>query len=311
MVLLTFWENPEIEGNGPSEDGVGAYAIVSTEAELADRKARGKDPSEKAGGPNRELTIVLVAVILVIISVVLGALYALEIVEDTDGDGIPDEDDAFPMDPLEWKDSDKDSRGDNSDAFPNDPDEWEDNDGDGTGNNADNDDDNDGVVDVEDMFPLADAVLVIRLVNLTLLDQVDEDEKDDSDPNESQLWLVVRVEGMGEPVRVPVSGSTVVAVNETWDVNQTLTFRVPDNETQWDIEINCWDDDAKGGNDAVDISPTTEKVLHLSFDLVSGTLTGDVTQAPADGSDDGSQSTDDNDGLLWFVVSMELELPNV
>ncbi len=51
---------------------------------------------------------------------------------DGDGDGVPDTEDAFPLDPTEWLDSD----------------------GDGTGNNADTDDDNDGVPDTADAFPL-------------------------------------------------------------------------------------------------------------------------------------------------------------
>eukprot|EP00928_Gymnodinium_smaydae_P053444 TRINITY_DN3742_c0_g1_i2.p1 TRINITY_DN3742_c0_g1~~TRINITY_DN3742_c0_g1_i2.p1 ORF type:complete len:345 (-),score=96.82 TRINITY_DN3742_c0_g1_i2:95-1129(-) len=41
---------------------------------------------------------------------------------DTDGDEYPDEEDAFPKDPKEWKDSDSDNIGDNADPFPNDPD---------------------------------------------------------------------------------------------------------------------------------------------------------------------------------------------
>ncbi len=56
---------------------------------------------------------------------------------DGDGDGVPDDEDAFPMDPKEWADADKDGVGDNSDAFPSDPTEWADADGDGVGNNAD------------------------------------------------------------------------------------------------------------------------------------------------------------------------------
>ena len=51
---------------------------------------------------------------------------------DTDGDGTPDFED----------------------AFPNDPDETIDTDGDGTGDNADTDDDGDGVPDTEDFAPL-------------------------------------------------------------------------------------------------------------------------------------------------------------
>ena len=62
---------------------------------------------------------------------------------DDDGDGVRDEDDAFPLDPDEWADSDKD----------------------GTGDNADNDDDNDGMPDTYeeqyglDVFDATDAAM--------------------------------------------------------------------------------------------------------------------------------------------------------
>ena len=51
---------------------------------------------------------------------------------DRDGDGVPDDQDAFPDDPNEWLDTDED----------------------GIGNNADPDDDNDGVLDIDDEYPL-------------------------------------------------------------------------------------------------------------------------------------------------------------
>jgi hypothetical protein len=53
-------------------------------------------------------------------------------------------------------DSDDDNDGvvDDNDVFPLDPSEQLDSDGDGIGNNADNDDDNDGVLDAQDAFPL-------------------------------------------------------------------------------------------------------------------------------------------------------------
>ena len=83
-------------------------------------------------------------------------------VTDTDGDGYPDEQDAFPNDPTEWADTDGDGHGDNSDAFPSDPTEWVDSDSDGTGDNADafpndasetTDTDGDGYGDNSDVFP--------------------------------------------------------------------------------------------------------------------------------------------------------------
>ena len=63
---------------------------------------------------------------------------------DSDGDGVPDDEDAFPNDASETIDTDGDGVGDNADAFPDDANETVDSDGDGVGNNADSDDDGDG-----------------------------------------------------------------------------------------------------------------------------------------------------------------------
>ena len=86
---------------------------------------------------------------------------------DDDGDGHPDGNDDFPLDPSEWVDTDGDGIGNNADFdddddghpdgnddFPLDPSEWVDTDGDGIGNNADFDDDDDGHPDGNDDFPL-------------------------------------------------------------------------------------------------------------------------------------------------------------
>jgi alpha-tubulin suppressor-like RCC1 family protein len=62
---------------------------------------------------------------------------------DTDGDGVWDGIDAFPLDPEEWLDSD----------------------GDGTGNNADTDDDNDTIPDVYDQPPGRDPLVADWLVD--------------------------------------------------------------------------------------------------------------------------------------------------
>jgi hypothetical protein len=85
---------------------------------------------------------------------------------DSDGDGVPDDRDAFPNDPTEWSDLDHDGIGDNSDpdidgdgfangqdAFPFDPAEHADLDGDGIGDSADPDRDGDGVPNGQDAFP--------------------------------------------------------------------------------------------------------------------------------------------------------------
>ena len=81
---------------------------------------------------------------------------------DTDGDGVPDDEDAFPNDATETADTDGDGTGDNADAFPDDPSETLDSDGDGVGDNADafpndvsetTDSDGDGTGDNTDAFP--------------------------------------------------------------------------------------------------------------------------------------------------------------
>ena len=91
---------------------------------------------------------------------------------DDDNDGVADTSDAFPFDASESVDTDGDGIGDNSDPTPNGDtdndgiDNLADNcaavsnadqlntDGDSEGNACDNDDDNDGVADASDAFPL-------------------------------------------------------------------------------------------------------------------------------------------------------------
>lgn len=82
---------------------------------------------------------------------------------DTGGGGDDDDDDGSDDDGTNddqndnnssTTDSDGDGVMDDEDAFPDDPYEWQDTDGDGIGDNADTDDDNDGVPDNEDAFPL-------------------------------------------------------------------------------------------------------------------------------------------------------------
>lgn len=99
--------------------------------------------------------------------------------DDRDGDGVANDEDAFPDDPNEWSDTDGDGIGDNSDpdldgdglnndvdpdidndgynndddAFPRDPSEWSDIDGDGIGDNSDPDRDGDGIANEDDPSP--------------------------------------------------------------------------------------------------------------------------------------------------------------
>ncbi len=88
---------------------------------------------------------------------------------DSDGDGIPDATDPQPyvsalldfdsdgIPDASDPDDDNDGALDTQDVFPLDPNEQTDTDGDGIGNNADSDDDNDGTPDAGDAFPLDPA----------------------------------------------------------------------------------------------------------------------------------------------------------
>ena len=73
---------------------------------------------------------------------------------DDDNDGYLDSQDKFPLDASDWEDRDYDGVGDNTDAFPDNRNEQLDTDADGIGNRADTDDDDDGINDDMDEFPL-------------------------------------------------------------------------------------------------------------------------------------------------------------
>ena len=74
---------------------------------------------------------------------------------DDDNDGWPDSNDFFPLDANEWLDTDRDGIGDNGDNCPNKSNANQLNsDDDSLGDICDTDDDNDGVPDTSDAFPL-------------------------------------------------------------------------------------------------------------------------------------------------------------
>lgn len=81
------------------------------------------------------------------------------IAPDSDGDGIADSTDNCPaVVNVDQLDTDGDEWGNTCDALPSNPAEWLDTDHDGIGDNADADDDNDGVPDALDIYPLDPAI---------------------------------------------------------------------------------------------------------------------------------------------------------
>ncbi|GGF74004.1 thrombospondin type 3 repeat-containing protein [Alteromonas lipolytica] len=112
---------------------------------------------------------------------------------DTDADGVVDSQDNCPVianaDQLDTDadgsgnqcdtDDDNDGVRDAEDAFPLDPSESADADNDGTGNNADTDDDNDGVEDSQDAFPF-DASETLDTDGDGIGNNADNDDDDDN-----------------------------------------------------------------------------------------------------------------------------------
>ncbi|MEK9878044.1 MAG: cadherin repeat domain-containing protein, partial [Betaproteobacteria bacterium] len=173
---------------------------------------------------------------------------------DDDGDGVADEEDAFPLDASETVDTDGDEIGNNADAdddgdgvpdseddLPLNSSESIDTDSDGIGNNADNDDDGDGVLDAEDEFPLdpnetvdsdgdgigdnSDTNSPPKLLNPPEQLEVEE--------NSSRVYDFDAADPDGDPIEFSLSGSdsNMFTISE----NGVLSFRsAPDFETPLD-----------------------------------------------------------------------------
>ena len=125
----------------------------------------------KRGGPKKALVALVAIMLIATTSFWLFSPQSspFDSIRDSDGDGHPDDRDAFVNDAREWADSDDDGVGDNADEFPNDATESSDADKDGFGDNRDDcpneagtsyvnafgclDQDGDGVSDVDDEFP--------------------------------------------------------------------------------------------------------------------------------------------------------------
>jgi subtilisin family serine protease len=119
---------------------------------------------------------------------------------DDDCDGVVNDIDAFPFDPLESLDTDNDGIGNNadsdddndgvedeSDMFPLDSSEARDFDNDGLGDNSDQDDDNDNISDSEDAFPF-DSAESIDTDNDGIGNNADSDDDNDGVEDESDLF---------------------------------------------------------------------------------------------------------------------------
>jgi gliding motility-associated-like protein len=172
-----------------------------------------------------------------------------DINEDSDGDGISDNEEiALGLDPFSG-DSDGDGYDDGADVFPSDPLEWFDTDGDGVGNNTDADDDNDGSLDTEDDFPL-DAQEWLDTDGDTIGNNADPDDdndgfldRNDAFPLDAQEWLDTDDDGIGNNADTDDDGDDYYDDDEIeCGSNPLLRWSRPDDFDR-DLIPDCIDQD--------------------------------------------------------------------
>jgi transglutaminase-like putative cysteine protease len=198
-------------------------------------------------------------------------------VTDSDGDGYADDVDIFPYDSLEWLDTDNDGFGDNHDPYPYDY-------------------DNDGYTDTTDLFRTHNAGVKFTLQFAKFIDSVDFLS------SYGQIYFVLKVDG--ETVsRMPTTGTWSFYQNTKYNISKEVRFDVPDNRRYVDIELQMNDLDSIF-SDVLDIDPSSSsgRALNIRYDLLTQNWTGDDRTGYSDGSYDGTQNTDDDDGAVWYDV---------
>ena len=193
---------------------------------------------------------------------------------DSDGDGVTNANDAFPLNPQETVDSDGDGVGNNADSFPTNPGESVDTDGDGIGDNGDGfplnelewmDADGDGVGDNADAFP----------ANVREWEDSDADgigDNSDLFPNNAFESADYDADGVGDNSDAfPFDASEVLDTDADGIGNNA------------DL-----DDDGDGVADELDIASdnaSISKALAVNLDQVASIGLGNGLETPADPQD--------------------------
>ncbi|MDD1767205.1 MAG: hypothetical protein LUQ27_01380, partial [Methanomassiliicoccales archaeon] len=201
-------------------------------------------------------------------------------------DGYPDSQDAFPDDPNEWRDSDNDGIGDNSDSSPYDL-------------------DNDGFGDDTDLRKDYDAGIKIGLNKVRVTDEVDLWE------DTAEVYFYVWVNGALQPRIDNIGELWTLTVGNEYAINKDFRFNVDDNTKLTTIKIALMEDDMLSEDDYIDISGTSlsDRTLDVTFDISTGNWTGDDITGISDGSKDGSQLSDDDDGIIWYSLEVVPIIP--
>jgi len=196
---------------------------------------------------------------------------------DTDGDGYIDEIDQFPNDYTEWLDSDYD----------------------GIGNNADSDDDNDGISDDSDLFPYKDAKIRVILNKFKVLDEVDTAAENSS---KVQVYFKIIINN-SEIERIP-DGENILEVDigEIKTINWIFTYNISDRYQSCTVNIYMYDSNTVQDIELDIDGHDTSKGLSIIYYTTTRTWIGDDGDGITDGSDDGTQFSDDDDAYLEYQI---------
>jgi hypothetical protein len=195
-------------------------------------------------------------------------------------------------------DTDGDGYIDDVDEFPNNDSEWLDSDIDGIGNNADSDDDNDGFFDDTDNFPYKDATIKLTIAKCNVLDDVN------TSSNTSEAYIYFKILINNSIIeKIPNEGEILkVNISELTDINGSVTYNIPDNLRTVSIRIHMYSYDILQVEE-LDIDGRDDtNGLSLLYYVISQTWIGDDGDGISNGSDDGTQNSDDNDAYLEYIL---------
>jgi hypothetical protein len=241
---------------------------------------------------------VVVIILIVCIAAVIFALFYVgplsdpgeEGPRDSDDDGYPDSEDAFPFDENEWEDTDGDGTGDNSDAFPEDPDEYK-------------DEDEDGIGSLTDLLDSGDAGIHI------FIDQYGSNFTSDEGVSKLDPYFIIKVDIESDGNWDEIYQSPTYQEGNIPEASKVeLIFDVEDDLEMLTFTIEVWDDDTLTSDEIIDYSESSssdweEHALELTPEEYEKGSTSPFSRVyRSDGELDGNNQENDCRLRYWIQV---------
>ena len=117
-----------------------------------------------------------------------------------------------------------------------------------------------------------------------------------------QIYFELKVEGT-QVARIPSTGTWSFYQGTKYNISQDVQFDVRDDRRYVNIELLMYELDSFF-SDLLDIDPSSTggRTLNIRYDLLNQTWTGDDSTGYSDGSNDGTQNSDDDDAAVWYNV---------